>query len=86
MEKIMEANHIQEVDYLEWLANVVLISKGSGKWRLCIDFKDLNKTCPKDNYPLPKIDALIDETTGYQLMSFLDVFQGYHHSPLHPKD
>ncbi|XP_052192778.1 uncharacterized protein LOC127801573 [Diospyros lotus] len=86
VEKLMEANHIREVNYPEWLANVVLVSKGSGKWRLCIDFKDLNKACPKDSYPLPRIDALIDGTAGCQLMSFLDAFQGYHQIPLHPED
>ena len=64
VEKLMEANHIREVNYPEWLANVVLVSKGSGKWRLCIDFKDLNKDCPKDSYPLLRIDELINGTTG----------------------
>ena len=78
VEKLMSAQYIKEVDYPEWLANVVLVSKGEGRWRLCIDFTDLNKACQKDNYPLPRIDALIDGTTGCLLMSFLDALQGYH--------
>jgi len=65
---------------------VVLVSKGEGKWRLCIDFTDLNKAYPKDRYLLPQIDALIDGTIECQLMSFLDAFQGYHQIPLHKED
>jgi len=86
MEKLMSVQYIREVDYPEWLANVVLVSKGEGKWRLCIDFTDLNKACPNDSYPLPQIDTLIDGTDGCLLMSFLDAFQGYHQIPLHPED
>ncbi|XP_052205163.1 uncharacterized protein LOC127809988 [Diospyros lotus] len=76
--KLTEARYIREMDYPDWLANVVLVPKGQSKWRLCIDFTDLNKACPKDSYPLPRIDALIDGTAGCSLMSFLDAFQGYH--------
>ena len=86
VEKLMGTQYIWEVNYPEWLANVMLVPKGEGKWRLCIDFTDLNKACPKDNYPLPWIDALIDDTARCLLMSFLDVFQGYHQIPLHPED
>ena len=82
----MGAQYIRKVDYPEWLANVVLVPKGEGKWRLCIDFTDLNKACPKDNYLLPRIDAMIDGTDDCLLMSFLDSFQGYHQIPLHPED
>ena len=64
----------------------MLVPKGESKWRLYIDFTDLNKASPKDSYPLSRIDALIDGTTGCLLMSFLDVFQGYHQIPLHPED
>ncbi|KAL0426872.1 UNVERIFIED_CONTAM: Transposon Ty3-G Gag-Pol polyprotein [Sesamum latifolium] len=61
--------------YPDWLANVVLVPKANGKWRMCIDFSDLNKAFPKDSYPLPRIDALIDSTSGCELMSFLDPFR-----------
>ena len=51
--------------YLDWLANIVMVKKANGKWRACVDFTDLNKTCPKDNYPLPQIDILVDSTTRH---------------------
>ena len=51
--KLLQAGAIREVEYLEWLANVVLVKKTNGKWRLCIDFTDVNRACPKDSFPLP---------------------------------
>ena len=71
------AQFIKEVYYPDWLANVVMVKKASGKWRMCIDFTDLNKACPKDSYPLPRIDQLVDSTAGHQLLSFMDAFSGY---------
>ncbi|XP_022897478.1 uncharacterized protein LOC111411151 [Olea europaea var. sylvestris] len=62
----------------DWLANVVLVKKANGKWRVCIDFTDLNKACPKDSYPLPRIDNLVDSTSGHKLYNFFDAFFGYH--------
>ena len=62
--KLLAAGFIREVHYLEWLANVVLVKKANGKWRMCVDFTDLNKACPKDSFPLPRIDHLMDSTTG----------------------
>ena len=53
-----------------------------GKWRVCVDFTDLNKVCPKDPFPIPRIDQLVDATVGHTRMSFLDAFQGYHQIPL----
>ena len=64
--------------YLEWLANTVVVKKKNGKWQVCVDFIDLNKACPKDPFPIPRIDQLMDATVGHSRMSFLDVFQGYH--------
>jgi hypothetical protein len=75
--KLLEAGFIREVDYLEWLANVVLVKKANGKWRMCVDFTDLNKACPKDCFPLPRIDQLVDSTAGYEVLSFMDAFSGY---------
>ena len=76
-QKLLAAGHIREIQYPEWLANVVLVKKSSGKWRICVDFTDLNKACPKDSYPLPSIDALVDSASGCKLLSFLDAFSGY---------
>lgn len=75
--KLIKAEFIQEVDYPEWLANVVLVKKANGKWRMCVDFTDLNKACPKDSFPLPRIDQLVDSTAGHEVLSFMDTFSGY---------
>ena len=61
---------------------MVVVKKKSGNWRVCVDFTDLNKACPKDPFPMPKIDQLVDATVGHPRMSFLDAFQGYHQIPL----
>ena len=80
--KLKKAGAIKEVFYPEWLANTVVVKKKTGKWRVCVDYTDLNKTCPKDPFPMPKIDQLVDATVGHPRMSFLDAFQGYHQIPL----
>ena len=77
VQKLTGANFIQEVHYPDWLANVVMVKKANGKWRMCVDFTDLNKAYPKDSYPLPCIDQLVDSTTGHRLLSFMDAFSGY---------
>ena len=75
--KLMAAKFIREVYYLDWLAHVVMVKKANGKWRMCIDFIDLNKAYSKDSYPLPRIDQLVDSTAGHKLLSFMDAFSGY---------
>ena len=75
--KLQEANFNREVYYPDWLENVVIVKKANGKWRMCIDFSDLNKACPKDNYPLPRVEVLVDSTAQHQLLSFMDAFSGY---------
>ena len=80
--RLKQARAIKEIFYPEWLANTVVVKKKSGKWQVCVDFTDLNKACPKDLFPMPKIDQLVDATVGHPRMSFLDAFQSYHQIPL----
>jgi hypothetical protein len=62
----------------EWPAQPVLIQKKNKEWRMCIDYTDLNKECPKDPFGLPRIDEVIDSTVGCEFLSFLDCYSGYH--------
>ena len=80
--KLKQAGAIKEVFYSQWLANTVLVKKKTRKWRVHVDFTDLNKACPKDSFPMPRIDQLVDATVGHPRMSFLDTFQEYHQIPL----
>ena len=61
---------------------VVVLKKGN-KWRVCVDYTDLNDACPKDSFPLPRIDQIVDASTGHGMISFLDAFSGYHQIPMH---
>ena len=74
------------MEYPEWLANVVLVKKTNGKWRLCIDFTDVNRACPKDSFPLPRINLIVDATAGHELLSFMDAFSGYNQISMDPDD
>ena len=85
-EKLLKASHIREIQYPQWLANVVLVKKANKKWRMCVDFTNLNKAYPKDSYPLPSIDSLVDSASGCRLLSFLDAFSGYNQIMMHPRD
>jgi len=85
-QKLLSAGTIREIQYPKWLANVVLVKKVNGKWRMCVDFTDLNKACPKDSYPLPNIDALVDSASGCKMLSFLDAFSGYNQIKIYPRD
>ncbi|XP_014506403.1 uncharacterized protein LOC106766164 [Vigna radiata var. radiata] len=84
--KLLEAGFIREVKYTTWLSNVVMVKKPNGKWRMCTDFTDLNKACPKDTYPLPSIDGLVDGVSGYEILSFLDAYSGYNQIPMYRPD
>ena len=84
--KLQEASFIREVYYPNWLANVVMVKKASGKWRMCVDFTDLNKAHPKDNYPLSRVDVLMDSMAQHQLLSFMDAFSGYNQIQMHEDD
>ena len=76
VQKLTTMQFIREVYYPDWLANVVMVKKANEKWRMCVDFTDLNKTCPKYSSPFPRIDQLVDSMAGHQLLSFMDAFLG----------
>ena len=78
VEKLREARIIREVAHPTWLSNKVVVPKHTGGHRLCIDYTDLNKACPKDPYTLPRIDQIMDSTAGCDLLRFLDAFSRYH--------
>ena len=84
--KLLEADFIQKLYYPDWLANVVMVKKANGKWQMCVDFMDLNKACPKDSYPLPRIDTLVDSTAKHKLLSFMDAFSGYNQIKMNEDD
>ena len=84
--KLSAAGFIKEVYLQEWLANPVLVRKKSGKWRMCVDYTGLNKACPKDPFPLPRIDQIIDSTSGCETLCFLDAYSGYHQITMRESD
>jgi hypothetical protein len=78
VQRLLDATVIREVMYPKWLANMVPVKKKNRKWRMCIDFIDLNKATPKENYPLPRMDQVVDSMANTAVMSLLDCFSGYH--------
>ncbi|KAJ3698911.1 hypothetical protein LUZ61_002616 [Rhynchospora tenuis] len=86
VEKLLKIGAIREVKYPQWLANPVLVTKSNGQWRMCIDYTDLNKACPKTPFPLPSIDAMIDSTAGFKYLSFMDAYSGYNQIRMSPAD
>nr|KYP76658.1 Transposon Ty3-I Gag-Pol polyprotein [Cajanus cajan] len=84
--KLLDAGFIREVHYTTWLANVVMVKKPNGKWRMCTDYTNLNKACPKDAYPLLNIDRLVDGASGHGILTFLDAYSGYNQIPMHSRD
>ena len=76
IQKLDATGLVKGVIHPTWLANLMVVRKANGKWRLCIDFTDLNKACPKDPFPMPRIDQIVDSTTGCDLLSFLDAYSG----------
>ena len=63
-----------------------MVKKVNGKWRMCVDFTDLNKACPKDSYPLPRVVVLVDSIVWHQLLSFMDAFSSYNQIRMHEAD
>jgi hypothetical protein len=76
--KLLSVGFIREVFHLEWLASPVLIKKTNKKWRMCVDYTSINKACPKDPFPLPRIDQVVDSTAGCETLYFLDAYSRLH--------
>jgi len=74
-----------EAHHTTWPSNVVLVKKANGKWRMCVDYTDLNKAFPRDAYPLPNIDRLVDGVAGNKVLNFLDAYSGYNQIHSQPK-
>ncbi|GJR80494.1 reverse transcriptase domain-containing protein [Tanacetum coccineum] len=83
---MVDTGIMKEVHYHSWLSNPVMVKKHDGSWRMCVDFKDLNKACPKDGYPLPKIDWKVESLCGYPFKCFLDAYKGYHQIKMAKED
>ncbi|XP_041018995.1 uncharacterized protein LOC121260932 [Juglans microcarpa x Juglans regia] len=77
---------IREVHYPKWLSSVVLVKKANGKGRMCVHFTNLNKACPKDSFPLSRIDVIVDATAGHQFLSFMDTYSGYNQIRMNKAD
>ncbi|KAI5354401.1 hypothetical protein L3X38_007296 [Prunus dulcis] len=86
VDKLQTIGFIREATYPVWLANSVMVRKATSGWRMCQDYTDLNKACPKDSFPLPQIDQLVDATAGHELLSFMDAYSGYNQIFMHPPD
>jgi hypothetical protein len=76
VQRLQEVKVITEVKYPVWLANTVPVKKKNGKWRMCIDFTDLNKACKKDDFFLERVDKIIDDASNSEMLSLLDMFSG----------
>jgi len=72
VDKLIKAGFIKEIQYPRWLANIVPVEKKNGQIQVCVDFRDLNRACPKDDFPLPITEMVVDATTGFEALSFMD--------------
>uniref|UniRef100_A0A2N9HJ60 Uncharacterized protein n=1 Tax=Fagus sylvatica TaxID=28930 RepID=A0A2N9HJ60_FAGSY len=86
VKKLLSAGFIKPIQHPRWLSNIVPVKKKNGQIRCCVDFRDLNKACPKDEFPLPNMDLLIDSAAGYAMFSFMDGFGEYNQILMSPKD
>ena len=82
VDNLLQNGFIRAIKYPDWLANVVVVPKQGNKWRVCVDYTDLNDACPKDSFPLPRIDQIMDASAGHGMLSFMDAFSGYHQIPM----
>ena len=84
--KLEQAGFIREVQFPKWIANIVPAKKKNGQIRVCVDFRDLNRACPKDDFPLPNTELMVDATIGHEVLSFMDSSSGYNQIRMAPED
>ena len=77
VKKLLAAGFVKPIQHPKWLSNIMLVKKKNGQICCCVDFHNLNKACPKDEFPLPNIDLLIDSAAGSSMFSFMDGYSGY---------
>ena len=77
VQKMLDAGFIRPCQYAKWISSVVPVQKKDGRWRVCVDFRDLNKATPKDKYPMPVAETLINAAAGHKMLSFMDGNAGY---------
>jgi ribonuclease HI len=86
VQRLRDAKVIREVKYPVWLSNTVPVKRKNGKWRMCVDFTDLNKPCKKDDFPLEMVDKIVDDAANSEMLSLLDMFSGYHQIRVRKED
>jgi hypothetical protein len=86
VEKLLKADFIYPVALTDWVSNLVLVNKKQGTIRVCVDYRDINKACPKDNYPTPFVDQIVDDCAGSEIFSLMDGFSGYNQINIFPVD
>jgi len=86
VKKHMDSGFIREEQHPDWVANIDPVTKKKGKIRVCTDFRDLNEACPRNEFPLPFTDVMIDNMCGFKPMSFMDRFSGYNQIKMHHND
>ena len=86
VQKLLAAGFIKPIQHPRWLSNIVPVKKKNGQIRCCVDFRNLNKACPKDEFPLSNMDLLIDSAARRAMFSFMDGFSGYNQIRMAPKD
>ena len=86
MEKLLKAKFIRPIQHPTWLANIVPVKKKNGQIHCCVDFRDLNRACPKDDFPIPDVDRMVDTPASHERFSFMDGFSGYNQVKMAPGD
>jgi hypothetical protein len=86
VQRLQDTKLTTEVKYPVSLANTVAVRKKNGKWRMCVDFTDLNKACMKEDFPLERVDKIVDDATNSEMLSLLDMFSAYHQIRVHRED